>query len=326
MFVPQFSSEMFSITKKSEAGFSIIVLKDEISGSYAEVLPGNGATLHAYGINNDDHRVQIIDHYKTEEEFSNSVEKLGFKGCKLSPFVCRLKYGRYSFGGKQYKMQYLRDGKHAIHGLIYKKHYQIIEETADNSRATVKMKYSYNKEDDGYPFSYDCIVSYTLTEGNTLMVKTECINTSGEAIPIQDGWHPYFNLGKKVDDIEMEFQSKEQYVFNEEILPTGETTPYNDFITHRKIGSIQLDNSFLLDFQRPQPMCVLRNRESGLELQILPEKSYPVLQIYIPPHRNSIAIENLSGPPDAFNLGKGFITLQTGKSAIFETAYRLNFI
>jgi aldose 1-epimerase len=73
-------------------------------------------------------------------------------------------------------------------------------------------------------------------------------------------------------------------------------------------------------------MCVLRNPAKNIEIEIHPEKSYPYLQIYIPPHRKNIAIENLSGAPDAFNNGMGVITLEPGESAIFKTSYKITIL
>jgi len=55
-------------------------------------------------------------------------------------------------------------------------------------------------------------------------------------------------------------------------------------------------------------------------------RSYPYLQIYTPPHRRSIAIENISGVPDAFNNGMGFITLEPDQSAIFKTTYKIKLL
>jgi galactose mutarotase-like enzyme len=46
---------------------------------------------------------------------------------------------------------------------------------------------------------------------------------------------------------------------------------------------------------------------ANFRLTIEPDKEYPILQIYIPPHRNSIAIENLSGAPDNFNNKMGLV-------------------
>ena len=57
------------------------------------------------------------------------------------------------------------------------------------------------------------------------------------------------------------------------------------------------------------------------KLTIEPDKNYPILQIYIPPHRTSIAIENLSGAPDNFNNGMGLLLLQPGEEKTFSTCY-----
>jgi aldose 1-epimerase len=52
-------------------------------------------------------------------------------------------------------------------------------------------------------------------------------------------------------------------------------------------------------------------------------KNYPYLQVYTPDHRRSIAIENLSSPPDSFNNLMGLITLGPEDSATFHLQYKL---
>ncbi|MEO5907865.1 MAG: hypothetical protein ABIR50_11155, partial [Ginsengibacter sp.] len=107
------------------------------------------------------------------------------------------------------------------------------------------------------------------------------------------------------------------------LIPTGNFVNYKKFSTIEEIGDTILDNCFMLDTQECQPLCVLRNVEKKFEVQFFPDESYPYLQIYTPPHRKSIAIENVSGPPDAFNNGMGFITLESGQSALFKTSYKI---
>jgi aldose 1-epimerase len=185
------------------------------------------------------------------------------------------------------------------------------------------MKYEYRAEDPGYPFNYDCIVTWQLEPENKLTVITECINKDEGLIPMQDGWHPYFTLGDSIDDLHLEFQAKNMVEFNSELLPTKRLVDYSRFSTIEKLGDTFLDNCFTLDTQECQPLCVLRNVEKNIEVQLLPHESYPYLQIYTPPHRRSISIENISGAPDAFNNGMGFITLEAGQSALFQTSYKI---
>ena len=72
----------------------------------------------------------------------------------------------------------------------------------------------------------------------------------------------------------------------------------------------------------PAPLR-FKNSEKKIEIQFFPDESYPYLQIYTPPHRKSIAIENLSGAPDGFNNEIGVITLEPGQSALFKTSYKI---
>ena len=148
------------------------------------------------------------------------------------------------------------------------------------------------------------------------------INKDENKIPVQDGWHPYFKLDAKIDELELQFHSKEMVEFYEELIPTGDLTPYTEFNTPKKLGNTFLDNCFTLDRSKEQPMCLLRNTEKNIQVEIHPDESYPYLQLYIPPHRNSIAIENISGMPDGFNNGS-FKILLPGESSIFTTSYKI---
>jgi aldose 1-epimerase len=192
--------------------------------------------------------------------------------------------------------------------------------------ASVTLKYEYGAEDAGYPFNYDCMVTWKLEPENKLTVTTECINKDEGLIPVQDGWHPYFSLGNSINDLNLEFQVKNMVEFNSELLPTGKVIDYTKFSTIEKLRDTFLDNCFTLDTQECQPLCVLRNVEKNIEVQFFPDESYPYLQIYTPPHRKSIAIENLSGAPNAFNNGMGVVTLEPGQSALFKTSYKIQLL
>ncbi|HRP58604.1 aldose 1-epimerase, partial [Agriterribacter sp.] len=208
----------------------------------------------------------------------------------------------------------------AIHGLLYKQPFRLVQEQASDHSALVSLLHEYKGDDPGYPFPYNCGVVYRLEEKNTLSITTTIKNTGISALPVADGWHPYFTFGDRVDDLELQFRSGEMLEFID-LIPTGKILPYNAFTLPARIGETALDNSFVLDFGKAQPMCVVRDPATGWQLEIRPDKSYPYLQIYIPPHRNSIAIENLSTPPDSFNNGIGLITLTAGESTNFSTQY-----
>jgi aldose 1-epimerase len=73
-------------------------------------------------------------------------------------------------------------------------------------------------------------------------------------------------------------------------------------------------------------MCVLRNPARKVQVEIHPSASYPYLQIFTPEHRKSIAIENLSAAPDAFNNGMGLKVLEPDEAADFSTTFKIKFL
>jgi aldose 1-epimerase len=318
---------LFSTATITDRDFDKVILKDEISNTTVEILPTCGAMLHAFTVFNNGELINVIDGYDNEADFKANVTSKGFKGSKLSPFVCRLKNGQYHFGEKDYTTNKFYLDKHAIHGLIYDAAFTVINKWANEKSAGVTLRYQYTATDNGYPFKYTCAVTYELKSGNALTITTTITNNDEGVIPMQDGWHPYFTFGGSINDLQFEFQSKEVVEFDSELLPTGKLIPYEEFGSLKKIGTTQLDNCFTVNFVPiaigTNPMCVLRDAAKKLQIEIHPDKSYPYLQIYTPPHRNSIAIENLSGAPNAFNNGMGVNVLQPGEAASFTTMYKI---
>lgn len=314
---------MFSVFKKNENGIELVELKDESSGTTASVIPSYGAILHAFTVRQNGNSLNVID--SSFEDLKN-MEAGGFKSCKLSPFVCRLNKGQYHFGEKDYKIEKFLLGEHAIHGLLYDVVFSVEELHADENKASLLLKHEYRATDKGYPFNYDCMVAYELSDNNELEIRTQVVNKDEGHIPVSDGWHPYFTFGGKIDNLQLEFQSKDIVEFDADLLPTGKKLPYQEFGSLKPIGTTELDNCFTANFAECQPMLVLRSPAKKIQLEIIPDKSYPYLQIYTPPHRKSIAIENLSSVPDAFNNGMDLITLAPGESAHFKTTYKLSSI
>ena len=89
---------MFSINKKTEAGFEKVILTNELTGNYAVILPDCCAMLHEFGVVEDDSSINVIESFQSFEEYKNSLAEKGFRGCKHSPFVCRMNNGKFSFG------------------------------------------------------------------------------------------------------------------------------------------------------------------------------------------------------------------------------------
>ena len=314
---------MFEATFVTDNDFDKIILKDVNTNTSAEIIPSCGAILHAFTVFNKGIPVNIIDGYENAADFKNNITGKGFKGCKLSPFACRIKNAQYHFGEKEYTIEkFLLDGN-ALHGLLYDVAFTVTKTWADEKTAGVALQYEYTGTDKGYPFKYTCAVTYELKSGNALTLTTTITNNGKGLIPVQDGWHPYFTFGGSIDDLQLEFQSAAMLEFDITLIPTGKLLPYQEFGVLKKIDAIEFDNCFTVNFAECQPLCVLRDAEKKMQVEIYPNKTYPYLQIYTPPHRKSIAIENLSAIPDAFNNGVGLQVLQPGAVTSFITIYKI---
>ncbi len=311
----------FTVQVLGEGADKVINLTDVAAGTSVEVY-AFGALLNKFSFKHPLGVTNVIDGFNTVGEAQTNLTPL-FKSAKLSPFVCRVNKGDFTFGEKRYHLdKYVTNGN-AIHGLIYDAVFEVTDSSADSKHASVTLSYNYENEHEGFPFHYKAEVVYTLSGNNTLLVATNITNTSEGLIPITDGWHPYFTLGSSVNDCQLEFQSKEILVFDENLIPTGALTRYEEFGSLKFLGDTQFDNCFTVNFAECPPACVLRDPKQKIQIEIHPDKSYPYLQIFTPSHRKSIAIENLSAAPDAFNNGMGLRILEAGGSASFQTKFVL---
>jgi aldose 1-epimerase len=315
----------YSIGHVEEQGLQLLQLKDEQSGTIVSLLPGFGALIQAWTVKSGEHTINIIDSYNSLDQLKKELAS-SFRGSKLSPFPCRIPEGKYSFDGVHYEFANKFIDGSVIHGLLYDKPFTVTNEFAARDSASVTMEYVYRKDDDQFPFEYACQVVYTLFPEQVLQVQTTLINHGKSALPIADGWHPYFALGDKVDEWMMYFNASALVEFDHRLVPTGNTTPYELFNQPTKIGSTELDNCFLINVESGHPACELFNPNNKLKISFYPDSGYPYLQIYTPPHRKSIAIENLTSAPDSFNNKMGLTILQPSSPQTLTLQYKVSLL
>jgi aldose 1-epimerase len=315
----------YSIHHKEEKGLNLIVLKDERNDTEVAVIPAFGALLHRFKIKSGNKYADVIDHYADLEQLRKLLPT-SYKSSKLSPFVCRISEGKYNFDGKQFQFSNrFLDGS-AIHGLLFDRAFSVVEESPGNASAMVSLEYVYHRDYDQYPFDYSCLVRYELLPEQTLSVQTVLSNLGNSAIPIADGWHPYFSLGGNVDEWILHFNAEAAVEFDDKLIPTGRLLDFEQFKLPTLIGKTFLDNCFLIKPDIKHPSCELFNPNNKLKVSFFPDEGYSYLQIYTPPHRNSIAIENLSSAPDSFNNKMGLTILGPGQSESFRLHYKVDFL
>jgi aldose 1-epimerase len=110
--------------------------------------------------------------------------------------------------------------------------------------------------------------------------------------------------------------------FDDKLIPTGAFAPNKSLIEGILIGNQQFDNCFVVKPVAQRPAAVLYNPANAVFVSIFTNSRYPYIQIYTPPHRKSIAIENLSAAPDCFNNGMGLQMLTPSRSQTFTVWYQ----
>jgi aldose 1-epimerase len=317
---------MFEAKFVKATDFDKVILMDVTTHTSAEIIPACGGILNAFIIADNGTSLNVIDGYGNATDFKNNAESKGFKSCKLSPFACRVKNATFNFAEKKYTIEKFLLNESALHGLLYDAIFIVTETWANEKSAGVVLQHQYMGTDKGYPFKYTCTITYELKKDNTLTLTTAITNNDEGLIPVQDGWHPYFGFGGSIDDLQLEFQSTSIVEFDAALIPTGKLLPYQEFGALKKMGNTTFDHCFVLNFSECQPLCVLRDTTKKIQIEIHPDKSYPYLQLYTPPHRKSIAIENLSAIPDAFNNGTGLKILPPGATESFITTYTITYL
>ncbi|HUR11490.1 MAG TPA: aldose 1-epimerase [Flavitalea sp.] len=313
----------FSIKDFEENGLKGIRLLNTENNSSVDVLPEHGMLLHAFRIPTKNVLLNVIDNYSDESELRREIA-LSYKGCKMSPFACRIPGGIYPLNGKHYELEKKFIDGSSIHGLLSDSIYKKIYTKANDSFASVSATFHYNKSDKGYPFRYRCAITYTLLPGYRLRLETVICNEDEKTIPVADGWHPYFTLGAPINSCTLRFSSNKMLEFDERLVPTGRMVPIEDFLRPEIIGERKIDNCFSLQHSDDDPCCIFQNPATNMSLLLFSDAAYPFLQIYTPDHRRSIALENLSGAPNCFNNGMGLILLEPGDSAKFAVSYEID--
>ncbi|MFC4233103.1 aldose 1-epimerase [Parasediminibacterium paludis] len=305
----------FEVTINNQQQHPIITLKNKSTS--AEIY-AFGGLVNAFTVATRNGLHNIIDGFNSVEDAITNITN-GFKSSFLSPFTCRMNNGAFKHANTGYKIEKFFLQPHAIHGVLFDAVYDIIDTNSHQNEASVTLEHTYWGTDKGYPFTFTVQHIWALKPNNELCVTTTVRHTNNTAIPYAQGWHPYFTLGGNVDNYTLQLDSHTMLEFDSSLLPTGKNIVNNDYAMDASLNGVILDNCFELDAHINPPKCVLSH--NGLSVTIVPDSSYPYFQVYTPDHRQSIALENLSGAPDCFNNGIGLKLIEPNTSSIFTTSY-----
>ncbi len=288
----------FTIDSFKKEGLSFLKLQNNTTEEYVEVIPSLGGMvfqicLHAEGKNKEILREDSLDQLK---------ENPLFRGRMLFPFNDRIEKATYVYQGTPYtlKSNCEEDGS-AIHGFLYNQSLKVTSTKSDSDQAILELFFSSSSNEfAGYPFSIELTIKYILSHKG-LRIEWDISNQSSQSIPMALGWHPYFKLGDSIKEATLVIPGNKYIEVDESLMPTGNKVPCQnsafDFRQGRQIGKQDLDIAFTAPAQGASQ---LKKNETIIELSQDPIY-FKYVQVYVPDSKDSIAIEPITSPTDAFN-------------------------
>ena len=316
---------VFTIDEVKQSSFSEIIIKNNSTNEFVSIIPGYGGRLKELWLNNGKKNISIIK--KINRIDSTDRDEI-FANAKLSPFAGRISDGKYIFNNTTYNlgMNYPEE-KNACHGFIYDKKFLVTDKNINDESACCKLEYKYEGGNEGYPFKYSIEIDYNLSASDGLKCTTKVTNNSKNIIPFGDGWHHYYDLGFKVNELELRLDVCELMELDSRNIPTGNKEAFSDFKIPAKLCDRSFDSCFKINARNGKVLTELISTKHDIHLNIWQEtgnNKYEYLVIYTPPDRKTIAIEPMTSNVNAFNNGEGLIKLSPGEE--YESSFGIYLI
>jgi aldose 1-epimerase len=292
---------MFNLTfiKGAEKKFDHYLIKSK-EGTKVAIYPEYGASLMQLSLNNKT-IINNINEKDGEVFFLNS-------SCSviLFPFANRIKDGKYHYNGVSFQLE-CNEKKlgHALHGLVNKSSFRLSEFYYDEKSATIIFTRSEKDNNEGFPFPFDIKLSYTL-KSDSLQLNVGVTNTGRHSFPFSLGWHPYF-YSSNLDLSKIEIDSEEKIINDDRMIPVKVVE--DKFPNPLLLKEQEFDNSFILK----NNTVAYHTPDHSINIRTEGDDSKQYIHLYIPSHRQSIAIEPMTAAADCFNNNIGTKELQAGK-------------
>jgi aldose 1-epimerase len=247
-----------------------------------------------------DRKGEFADIVLGHETLEGYLPNPPYIGAIVGRYANRIANGTFTLDGKTYTLP-KNDGANTLHGGVTRTFDKVVWD-AEPLKGVTGVAFSYLSKDgeEGFPGNLKVKVTYTLTDGNALLIDYEA--TTDKSTPINLSQHSYFNLkGEGNGDIldhEIMINADRFTPVDKNLIPTGELRPVKgtpfDFTKPAKIGARIDDNyeqlvlghgydhNFVLNSKPDQNGEVLAARvhepTSGRELEVW--TTQPAVQFY----------------------------------------------
>lgn len=294
---------MYKITPHHIQGYSCLHIENNDGTTALDLCLSQGGRLSKLKFDS----LPLLADYDLESYKENYASAI------LFPFANRIKDGKYSYGAQDHQLVCNEVAlNNALHGLVYDRTFELVDQKLSNDEAQVILCYDH-LESAGFPYSFNIKLVYTL-RAQTLSLKVMVANTGNARFPFVLGWHPYF-LSDDLHQSALHFDTDTKYALDNQMIVCGKEScvlprPWS-------LDSVKLDDAYLLKTSD------LTFDTPSYQLQMDSEGDCGFLQLYTPETPGVIAIEPMTGAPDAFNNLEGIQDLEPGQ--FHEVTWKLHF-
>ena len=195
-----------------------------------------------------DRKGQFADIVLGHETLEGYVPNPPYIGAVVGRYANRIANGTFTLDGKTYTLP-KNDGPNTLHGGTTRTFDKVVWDGEPlKGKSGVAFSYLSKDGEEGFPGNLKVKVTYTLTDGNALLIDYEA--TTDKSTPINLSQHSYFNLkGEGSGDIldhEIMINADRFTPVDKNLIPTGELRPVKgtpfDFTKPEKIGARIDDN------------------------------------------------------------------------------------
>ncbi len=242
----------------------------------------------------------------------------GSAGQILAPWPNRIRDGQYTFDGETFQLGLSEPGRHnAIHGLVNWARWRLVEA----GPAALTIEHDLVPQP-GYPWPLRLRVTWSVSVDG-LRAEHEVTNIGTRPAPFGLCVHPYVHVpGVPVDDLVLTVPAHSRLLTDSRLLPIGAARVAGtdfDYSEGRKVGTTVLDTAFGdLDLSPDGRSEVHLEATDGRGVAVWADAAFTWWQVYTsdtlhaPRLRQSVAIEPMTCPPDAFRSGRDLVSIEPG--------------
>lgn len=254
-------------------------------------------------------------------EWDHTVGPSRYHGSVIAPWPNRVADGRYVLGDREFQLDINEvERQNALHGFSANKLWKLEKQTPESVECSLTCG-----GESGYPWVISLRVKYQVRAAG-LNVTIVAENLSEQTAPFGCAFHPYFTLPGPRESWVLRVPSRNVVeVDSARLLPIGISEVGHAEVPFRGHGSPDvkgLDHAF--GGFESDLRCILTNQSTST-VSVFADSCTPWLQVHAPDqtleYSQSLVLEPMSCPPDAFNSGQDVVFLEHKEK--YETKLRI---